>query len=178
MYCSITGNTKKVALQIESTAKSLGMEVATIEVTKGSDPNSFELLDFDFIFVGSGVYTWLPPEVMLDFYKALQKKHVVRGDIKSCAPRIDKKKAVTYCTFGGAHTGVNEAIFAPKFLGQLFDHLGFEVVAEWLLEGQYNTNSESFAGFNTEGRMGNILGRPNENDLQRISSLVSGILKV
>jgi len=51
LYCSITGNTKKVALQIEKTVKSLGMiEVTTIEVTKDSDPNAFDLLDFDFIW--------------------------------------------------------------------------------------------------------------------------------
>lgn len=178
LYCSVTGNTKKVALQMEKTIKSLGMEVTTIQVTKDSDPGSFDLLEFDFIFVGSGVYNWLPPEVMLDFYKALQKKHLARGDIKSCAPRIEKKRAVTYSTFGGAHTGVNEAIFAPKFLGQLLDHLGIEVVAEWLIEGQYNSSNEFYSRLNTEGRMGNILGRPNENDLQRITSLVSGILKV
>lgn len=178
MYCSLTGNTKKVATQIEKTLVSLGMEVTTIEVTKGSDSSSFDLLDFDFAFVGSGVYTWLPPEVMLDFYKLLMKKHVGRGDIKSCAPRINAKRAVTYATFGGAHTGVNEAIFAPKYLGQLLDHLGFEVVAEWLIEGQYNSDIEMFSRFNTEGRMGNILHRPNENDLQRIANLVTGIIKV
>jgi flavodoxin I len=179
LYCSITGNTKKVALEIEKAAKSLGViDVTTIEVTKNSDPNSFNLLDFDFIFVGSGVYTWLPPQIMIDFCKDMLKKHVDRNDVKSCAPRIDKKRAVTYCTFGGAHTGVNEAIFAPKFLGQLLDHLGFEVIAEWLIEGQYNSENERFKQFNTEGRMGNITGRPNENDLQRVSSWVTGILKV
>lgn len=179
LYCSITGNTKKVALQIEKTVNSLGMmEVTTIEVTKDSDPNAFDLLDFDFIFMGSGVYTWLPPQVMIDFCRAMLKKHVDRGDVKSCAPRIDKKRAVTYSTFGGPHTGVNEAIFAPKFLGQLLDHLGFEVVAEWLIEGQFNSKNEFYRRFNTEGRMGNITGRPDENDLQRVANWVTGVLKV
>jgi hypothetical protein len=55
----------------------------------------------------------------------------------SWPPRCPQKKGVIYCTYGGAHTGVNEAVPAVKYLGQLLDHLGFEVVAEWYVVGAY-----------------------------------------
>lgn len=175
-YCSHTGNTQKVATQIEQTAKLLGHDVTTLAVTVDIDEKSFDFLDFDFVFIGSGVYTWLPPKPMLDFFKAVQNKHVAKGDIKSCAPRLEKKRAVAYCTFGGAHTGKNEAVTTPKFLGQLLDHLGFEIIDEWLFEGQYN--SKGYEHFSIEGRMGDITGRPNEDDLRRVASLVTGVLQV
>lgn len=64
----------------------------------------------------------------------------------------------------------------PKFLGQLLDHLGFEIVAEWLFEGEYN--SEGYKHFSVDGRMGDITGRPNEDDLRRVGALVTGVLQV
>ena len=176
VFCSVTGNTKKIALQIEKTAQLLDHEVTTIEVTAKTNENVFNFLDFDFVFIGSGVYSWLPPKIMCDYLGTMQKKYIKQGDVKGCAPRITGKRAVAYCTYGGAHTGINEAVMTPKYLGQLLDHLGFEVVTEWLYEGQYN--SEGYAHWSVDGRLGDITGRPNDEDLRRVESLVTGILKV
>ena len=130
---------------------------------KDSDPESIEILDYDFVFVGSGVYEWLPSKIMMEFLSKCHKKHLrndlISGDVKPKAPRINGKKAVAYCTFGGSHTGVNEATPTTKYLGQLFDHLGFTILAEWYFVGEYHGR---FKALNEIGRMGDISGRPNE----------------
>ncbi len=178
VYLSLTGNTKKIALQIEKAAKANGHDVDTIEVTKDIDKDTLNFLSYDFVFVGSGVYLWLPPQDMIDLWKSLQMKYVKSGDIKSYAPRRINKKAVTYCTYAGPHTGINEATSVPKFLGQLLDHLGFEIITEWFFEGQFNSKDSFYTQFNTKGRMGDITGRPNEDDLIRVDNMVKGILQV
>ena len=97
------------------------------------------------------------------------------GHIKPGAPRIGKQ-AVIYCTYGGVHTGVNEAIPAVKFMGQLFDHLGFELLDEWYSVGEYK--APGMQTMTTEGRLGDISGRPDQHDLDRISQRVRGIMLV
>jgi len=84
---------------------------------------------------------------------------------------------VVYCTYGGAHTGVNEAIPAVKFMGQLFDHLGFEIVAEWYFIGAYPAQGR-MKDFSATGRLGNIAGRPNDADLDDLAQRVAGVLRV
>lgn len=176
VYASCTGNTRKVALQIEATVKDEGHKVTSIEVTEALDITGLNVLDYDFVFIGAGVYAWLPPKSMIRFIEKLNKYHVKNGDIKKCSPRIAGKKAVAYCTYGGPHTGVNEAVIVPKYLAQLFDHLGFEIVAEYHFEADFQ--SEGFSQYSVGGRMGDITGRPNQNDLKRIHNLVKGILQV
>lgn len=92
MYCSITGNTKKVAEQIEKTAKSLNHDVTTIDVTPSIDEKSFDFLDFDFVFIGSGVYTWLPPKPMLDYFKTVQKNMLSKVISRVVLPGLIKKE--------------------------------------------------------------------------------------
>lgn len=170
----MTGNTKKVALQIEKSALKAGHQVTTVEVSNETGAEDCNFLDYDFIFSGSGVYSWLPPEDMLAYFTKQNKKHMAKKDIVPCSPRLPGKKAVVYCTFGGPHTGENEAVIVPKYFAQLFDHLGFEIVAEWRFPGAFN--KKGFERFSTGGRMGDIMGRPNENDLKHIAELTCGVL--
>ena len=62
-------------------------------------------------------------------------------------------------------------------MGQLFDHLGFEVVAEWYFIGAYPAQGR-FKDFSSLGRLGDITGRPNEADLAEVAARVTGILRV
>ena len=71
---------------------------------------------------------------------------------------------------------MNEAIPAVKYMGQLFDHLGFLVLDEWYVVGEYHP--EKLKDFSANGRMGDITGRPNEADLRDIAEKVKGILLV
>ncbi|MGO8760741.1 MAG: hypothetical protein ACLQUS_01960 [Desulfobaccales bacterium] len=113
---------------------------------------------------------------MLEFISRLLGKYARAGEIKPAAPRLPGKKAVIYCTFGGGHTGANEAVPAVKYMGQLFDHLGFEIIAEWYVPGEFLGGN--LQHLSTTGRLGNIKGRPNDRDLQEISERVAGILRV
>ena len=176
IYYSATGNTEKIANVISETAKKEGHEVETIKVTKESSDVDIELLAYDLVFAGSGVYQWLPGKPIQELFTKMLWKYFEKEEIKPAAPRRPNKKAVLYCTYGGVHTGINEAIPAVKYMGQLFDHLGFTIIAEWYFVGEYR--SKKLAPFSTIGRMGNIKGRPNENDLKDVSERVKGIMKV
>ena len=72
---------------------------------------------------------------MLDFFRAARQRYSQAGLIRPCSPRLPGKRAVIYCTYGGVHTGFNEAIPAVKFCGQLFDHLGITILDEWYFIG-------------------------------------------
>lgn len=61
-----------------------------------------------------------------------------------------------------------------KFMGQLFEHLGFAVLGEWATTGEYHGQ---FKEFSLKGRLGNIGGRPSEDDLRRVAQQVRGALQ-
>ena len=52
LYFSTTGNTEKIAKQIEKAVRDAGHEVETIKVTKNSE---VDLLAYDFVFRVKGV---------------------------------------------------------------------------------------------------------------------------
>jgi flavodoxin len=56
LYYSATGNTDRVAEQIERAVREAGHEVETIKAAKGIE---LDILAYDFAFIGSGVYPWL-----------------------------------------------------------------------------------------------------------------------
>jgi hypothetical protein len=174
LYFSTTGNTEKVARQISATAAQLGHEVDTLKV---SGDQEVDLLGYDFAFIGSGVYQWLPGKALQEFITGRLAHYAKLQAIKFASPRLDHKKVVVYCTYGGAHTGINEAVPAVKYLGQLFDHLGFEIVAEWYFIGAYPAGGR-FKDFSTLGRLGNIADRPNAADLQEVAERVTGVLRL
>ena len=173
LYFSSTGNTEKVAQKIADAARSEGHQVDLLKITE--DIN-VEFFDYDFIFAGSGVYEWLPGQPVVKAFSEMRKKYVKEGKLKPASPRLPDKKAVVYCTYGGAHTGINEAIPAVKYMAQLFDHLGFVILDEWYFVGGYVP--EKFKDFNLIGRLGDIRGRPTADDLKVIAQKVTGILRV
>lgn len=97
-------------------------------------------------------------------------------EIRPAAPRRPSAHCVVYCTYGGGHTGINEAIPAVKYMGQLFDHLGYTILAEWYVIGEYKT--ERLREMSVSGRLGDIRGRPNEQDLKEIEERVKGLLRI
>lgn len=173
LYCSVKGNTEKVAERIAITATQLGHTVAT--VTADAE-QAVVFLDYDFVFVGCGVYMWLPPRQMLDFLRESRNRCAAAGEILPCSPRLPGKKAVVYCTCGGVHTGLYEAVPVVKFCAQLFDHLGFAILDEWYIPGEFRT--AGLKHMNTGGRLGDITGRPDSRDLEDVSRRVEAILKV
>jgi flavodoxin len=174
LYFSSTGNTEKVALRIGETVQESGYNVETLKLTRND--MEVNILHYDLIFVGSGVYGQLPGRSLMELFRKLLQEYVKSGEIKPAAPRRPMAKTVVYCTYGGAHTGINEAIPAVKYMGQLFDHLGYTIIGEWYVVGEYKT--EQLRTHSTTGRLGDIRGRPNEEDLRDIAERVKGVLQV
>jgi hypothetical protein len=173
LYFSSTGNTEKVAFKIQDTVRELGHTVQAVKVTSGDI--DVDILSFDFVFVGSGVYGQLPGKPMIELHQRLLQKYNKEGEVKPASPRRPSADVVVYCTYGGVHTGINEAIPAVKFMGQLYDHLGYTIVAEWYIVGEYKT--ERFQDRSISGRLGDIRGRPSRKDLKEVAEKVKGIFK-
>lgn len=173
IYFSQTGNTEKVAFKIRDTIQEQGYNVKTLRISSGDI--DIDILQYNFVFIGSGVYGQLPGEPLMEFLRKHLQKYVSEDEVKPVAPKRPSAKAVVYCTYGGVHTGINEAIPTVKYMGQLFDHLGYMIVGEWCIVAEYRT--EDFSDRSIDGRLGDIRGRPNQNDLKDIAERVKGILK-
>jgi Flavodoxin len=174
LYFSQTGNTEKVAMRIDATVRELGHKVDTIKIT--AEDQSIDILKYDFVFAGSGVYGQLPGKPLVKLFRRHLQEYVRKGEIKPASPRRPSANTVVYCTYGGVHTGINEAIPAVKYMGQLFDHLGYTIVAEWYVIGEYHP--EAMKGHSVAGRLGDIRGRPSEADLRDVAERVKGILRI
>jgi hypothetical protein len=79
---------------------------------------------------------------------------------------------VVFCTYSGPHTGLAEAIPATLRAGQFFEHLGIAVLAAWHVIGEFHGSVE----LSTKGRLGDIRGRPNADDLLKVKQDVRQIL--
>ena len=170
IYWSATGNTKKVAETIHDTLMNGGASstLKTVEEAKDDD-----LYEYDLVFIGAPSYMWQPPAQVQEYINAKMDIYRKRGDIKLCAPKVPGKNAVVFVTYSGPHTGIDEAIPAGKYLGQFFEHLGFEVAGEWYTVGEFHSSEEN----STKGRLGDIRGRPNQQDLDNVAADVKSLLK-
>jgi flavodoxin len=170
IYWSGTGNTKGVAETIHDTLKSSGVN----SILKRTEEALLEdLYEYDLVFIGSPCRVWQPPVAVLEYIKEKMDHYRQRGNIKLCAPKIPGKRGVVFVTYSGPHTGLNEAIPVGKYLGQFMEHLGFDVVGEWYVVGEFHgRESES-----TRGKLGDIRGRPNQQDLDKITQDVKQLLR-
>jgi len=170
IYWSGTGNTKRVAETIHNTLKNGGVNSLLKRVEEARDE---DLYTYEMVFLGAPSFMWQPPTPVQDYIKAKMDYYRKRGDIKLCAPKVPGNKAVVFVTYSGPHTGTNEAVPVGKYLGQFFEHLGFELVAEWYVVGEFHSSEEN----STKGRLGDIRGRPNQQDLDNIARDVNELLK-
>ena len=169
LYDSIGGNTEKVAQRIYDTLKGSTNEIDFIKFTSKIDVDFFE---YDLIFLGSPVINRLPTKRMMDFVKKKLKFYNDQGKIIPSAPLISGKYAICFCTYAGTHIGENEAIPMTMWLRSFFMHLGYSVLDQWHMVGEFHNKKDE----NTHGRMGNILGRPNDKDLLDVENRVKGVV--
>ena len=78
-----------------------------------------------------------------------------------------------FITYSGPHTGIAEATTAGKYLGQFFELLGFAVLGEWYVVGEFHGN----AAASTSGRLGDIRGRPDAADLAEIRGRAASLAR-
>ena len=161
IYWTAGGNTEKVALAIRD---GLQMAGATVSLCKVQDAAEVDLYAYDLVCVGFPSYQWSPPEPMDRFLKAKFEAYRKKHRIVVAVPKLPRKHALVFCTYSGQHTGLREAVPAGLYAGQFFEHLGFTVLGEWYVVGQFHGNEEA----NTRGPLGDIRDRPNAQDLARV----------
>ncbi|NQT72476.1 MAG: flavodoxin domain-containing protein [Chloroflexi bacterium] len=158
IYFSKTGNTEKVALAIKDGLEKGGMDVTIKRVDEVMEENLF---NYDLVCFGSPVLHSLPPPAMFEFIKRNEKRYRSDWEVHPSSPKIINKNALVFCTYSGPHCGINEALPVGKYLRQFFEHLGFDVKGEWYEVGEFHGWEEG----STKGRLGDIRGRPNPEDL-------------
>jgi flavodoxin len=161
IYWSRTGNTKKVAFAIKEGLESAGVNVSIKKTTEAADIDYF---DYDLVCVGVPSIQWHPPKQVTEFLLKKFDDYRKHEKIKTSAPKVAGKNALIFCTYSGSHTGLNEATPVGKYVGQFFEHLGFTVLDEWYVLSEFHGSEER----STKGRMGDIRGKPTEEDLQKI----------
>lgn len=171
LYYSSTGNTAKVARAIDQAVGESSWSIETVEVRKGSN---LDVREYDLVFLGSGVYHWLPGQPMMDSLSRWHHEYFARGELQCNAPRLRDKWGVLYCTYGGTHTGVSEARPCVEWLKQFLDHLGITALAEWLVVGEFHENLRHMS---LGGRLGDIRNRPNDDDLRQIREQTHALLR-
>jgi len=170
LYWSRTGNTEKVALAIQEALESAGVQAV---LRRTEDAEDIDYYEYDLVCVGAPSYRWHPPEPVDAFLVGKFAEYRRRGRVKAGSPKVPGKNALIFCTYSGPHTGINEAIPAGKYMGQFFEHLGFTVQDEWYIVGEFHGSEEA----STKGRLGDIRGRPNERDLEKVKQDVAHLLQ-
>jgi len=160
LYCSITGNTEKAAKSIEAGLTAGGLQTTLL---KFQDAEHIDYFDYDLVCVGSPSYNWNVPQPMNEFLKKKFAYYKSIGKILPNSPRTGKK-ALVFCTYSGPHTGIDEAIPAGLYMGQFFDHMGFDVLDKWYILSEFVGSEE----MSTKGRMGDIRGLPTEKNLREL----------
>jgi multimeric flavodoxin WrbA len=169
LYDSVGGNTEKVARQIYDTLIASGNEVHFIKLTSKVDVDFFE---YDLIFIGSPVIDWLPTKRMMDFVKKKLRGYRDQGKILPSSPLRPGKHGICFCTYAGPHIGKTEAIPMTMWLRSFLEHIGYAVLDQWHIVGQFHKETD----LNTQGRLGNILGRPNDKDLLHVENRTRGVV--
>jgi len=90
--------------------------------------------------------------------------------MRSKGPR---KEGRSFCHISGPHTGIDEALPVGKYCRQFFEHLGFDLVGEWYVVGEFHGSEEN----STKGRLGDIRGRPNKKDLDEVENNVLTLIR-
>jgi hypothetical protein len=123
------------------------------------------------VFLGAPVYGNLGPRPVMKFLESLRERAAARP----AAPEKPGHYAVVFCTYGGGHTGIGEAVPFLKYMGQVFAHEGIRVVEEWPVVGEFKGVKDP--KYNPGGRLGNIAGRPDQRDLDEVAGRAAGLLR-
>jgi len=169
LYDSLGKNTEKVAQQINDTIKVLNNDVDCLKI---SNDINIDFLEYDLVFLGSPVIDWLPTKRMMDYLKNKLQFYSERGEIKPSSPLRANKYGICFCTYAGPHIGKNEALPMTMWLRSFLEHIGYSVLDQWHIVGQFHKKTD----MNTQGRLGNILGRPNEKDLLAVENRTKGVI--
>jgi hypothetical protein len=170
IYWSKTGNTEKTARAIGAGLEASG---ATVELRTVEEAETVDYFSYDLLCLGFPSYRWSPPQPVVGFLKQKHQQYARQGRVQINASPVADTHALVFCTYSGPHTGIDEAIPAGKYAGQFFEHLGIQVLDEWYIVGEYHGNEEA----STRGCLGDIRGRPTEEDLRRVRERTTSLAR-
>jgi hypothetical protein len=189
VYSSFTGNTEKVAMRFKSTFEREGWECHTFKVRKrGEDILNppFDLNDYDFLCVGSGLRAHLPYNEVLNMLRrfrlggdpriALRNRDETIPYIMEPLQEIpsiermanghrkivlgpDSRKGLIFITYAGYELGPKEAEPGLQLLALEIEHIGFKCIGFFCCPGKFLDNPMP------ETYHGDIRNRPDERDL-------------
>ena len=169
LYWTKSGNTEGVAVAIKECIESVGADLKYLKVEEAEDLDFF---DYALICLGFPSYRWHPPKEVDNFLVARFNKYRKQKRVRLGSPKLPGKNVIIFCTYSGPHTGINEAIPAGKYVAQFFEHLGFTILDELYVIGEFHGREEA----STKGRLGDIRGRPNKEDLGNVKMRVKELL--
>jgi hypothetical protein len=194
VYSSLTGNTEKVAERFHETFARGGWTCKTVKVRKTADDilnPRFDLKEYDFVCVGSGIRSHLPYNEILNVLRRLRLGEDPRLALRwrdETIPYItdplpetpspwqdpslvarhrrivlgpDSPKAVVFVTYSGFEFGPREAEPALQLLALEIEHLGFECIGRFCCPGKFLRDPTPLTFH------GDIRDRPNGRDLLR-----------
>lgn len=171
IYYSNTGNTRKAAQSIAQGCKKAGLQPTIKQISEALDT---EFYDFDILCIGTPVKHGLPPPIMMKFMLKRGTEYRKRKEVRLNMKKIPGKNALVFVTYSGPHVGISEAVPAGKYLKQELEHLGFNVLDEWYIIGEFHGWKEA----NTSGKLGDIQGRPNVEDLSKIEEKTKDLVNL
>ena len=170
VYFSSTGNTLKVAQSIKEGLEEGGLQV---DFKKPQEAVDVDFSGYDLVCVGSPSIEWQPAKPIAEFLKNKLTVYRNAGKIKPCAPKVAGKNALVFCTYSGPHTGIDEATPAGKTMRQYFEHFGFSIVGEWYVPSEFHGRED----LSTQGKLGDIRGKPTADELAKIKEAAKEITK-
>ena len=192
LYSSCTGNTGKVAERFKSTFERNGWICDSVKVRKRAEDilhPKFDLSEYDFVCVGSGIRSHLPYNEILNLLRRLRLGTDPRYALRmrdETIPYItdplpespppwddpglierhhkiilgpDSPEAVVFVTYSGYEFGPKEAEPSLQLLELEIEHLGFRCVGHFCCPGKF-LNDPTPRAYH-----GDIRDRPNEQDL-------------
>jgi len=144
-----------------------------VDLKKPAEAAETDFFEHDLVCVGSPSIEWQPAKPIADLLKAKLNLYRSQGKIKPSAPKVTGKNALIFCTYSGPHTGIDEATPAGKTMRQYFEHFGFSIVGEWYIVGEFHGRLD----MSTQGRLGDIRGKPTIDELAKIKKDAEQIAK-
>jgi hypothetical protein len=169
LYDSLGGNTRKVAQAIHEVVLE---RWGRADLAKASEAKDLDLFGYGLIFVGSPVIDWLPTKRLMDWVHAFLKGVNTAGGILPSSPVTPGRFGLSFCTYGGPHIGVREAVPATAWLDSFLGHLGYLPLEPWHVPGALAHRED----LNLAGRLGDIRNRPDDRDLDDVRNRTSGVL--
>ncbi len=175
LYWSGGGNTRLVAEALARGLESQGAEVRLLSLAEAeaeeADPEAYHL-----VCLGSPSYHFGVAAPVRRYLEDLQQRGRALGYPQFGSPAGPRRWGVAFVTYGGPHTGIEEATPAGDFIAQALRHLGRQVRGIWYTVGAFHGDPDR--EHNLLGWLGDIRGRPNEHDLGVIESNARGLAYV